>query len=75
MALVCVPGALSGLAEGLAGIAATDEVNGFKFGSCELSDVMVTWYSRPVLFENLAGEGIEFALPTAYHPCPFKPDV
>jgi hypothetical protein len=66
MALICGSGALSGLAERLAGVSSADEIDGFKFCPGELFDVSIFRNLWPVFREHLNAERIDFNLPAAY---------
>jgi hypothetical protein len=75
MALVCGTGALSGLAERLAGVSSANEVDGFKLVSREGSDVSMAFHPRPMLLEHLSAEWVDFHLPTAEKTGPVHADV
>lgn len=72
MALVGLSGSFSGLAEGLAGIATAEQVDGFEFVSGEFSKIIIFFDIGPVLPQNFQTKFIDLALPLANHPGSFE---
>jgi hypothetical protein len=62
-------------AEWLAGVAATDEVNGFNLTPIDRRDVAEVRHIGPVLREHPAGVGVDLGLPADGHPGPLEPEV
>jgi hypothetical protein len=67
--------ALSGLAERLAGIPSADEIDRFKFSSCDIVNISVPLYVRPMLCEYLSAKSVHFYLPLADHPGAVQPNI
>jgi hypothetical protein len=65
----------AGVTDVLAGESAADEVNGFEFVSCDLSDVAITFYLRPVFREHLLAERINLDLPAALHASALQAEI
>lgn len=61
------PGAVpvSGVAEGLAGVPASEEVERSELRPVEGAHVVVSWHVGPVLLEDTSREGVNLDLPDA----------
>jgi hypothetical protein len=65
----------AGEAEWLAGVAATDDVDGFNFAPINSGDVAEVRDIGPVLREHSAGVGVDFGLPGDSHAGTFEAEV
>lgn len=69
------PGSLAGQGNILAGEPATDEVNGLKDASPNISDISVARDIWPVSGQDFVRIVIEFYLPPYLDPGPFEPQI